>query len=349
MWRHRAVVTFVALVAFGLAPAGGAREQAAGCCYDAHVQGGFNRLTNTAVVAWAVPYRDLVSTSVRIGSTIAPTGFLEDGTEIAAPATSGPVSIVTPVFSIDAYVYAQIRFRCVPYDPSAPDCGPSAIPADGTVVSLPAEMSAPVSGTPEEPPNFVLSASSDGAALRVAAGGTPATSTVWVIPEYGFYEGVDFTASAPPGIAVALSPASSTSRTSANVSAAAGVVPGRYAITVSGSSSGLVRTQPISVDVTAALPTTTTVPTTTAPTPKPKVKLTIRRAGTGRGTVSGGGILCGARCTASLPLGTVVKLAASAARGSRFVRWSGGCAGTRRGCSVVLARPLTVTAVFAKK
>jgi len=248
MRRNRAAVTLTALVAFGLAPAGGAREQGAGCCYDAHVQGGFNRITNTAVVAWTVPYRDLVSASVRVGSTIAPTGFLEEGPEIAAPATSGPVSIDTPVFPIDAYVYAQVRFRCVPRDPKAPDCGPSAIPADGTVASLPAEMSAPVSGTPELPPDFALSASTDGAALRIAAGGAAATSTVWVIPEYGFYEGVDFTASAPPGIAVALSPASSTSGTSANVSAASGVVPGRYAITVSGSSSGLVRTQPIAVD-----------------------------------------------------------------------------------------------------
>src|SRR6476659_1541067 len=125
----------------------------------------------------------------------------------------------------------------------------------------------------------MLSASSDGAALRVAAGGTAATSTVWVIPEYGFYEGVDFTASAPPGIAVALSPPSSTSGTSANVSAASGVAPGRSATTVTGNSSGLVRTQPIAVDGPAASPTTTTAPTTTAPTPKPKpkVKLTVRR------------------------------------------------------------------------
>ncbi len=349
MRRNRAAVTLVAFVAFGLAPAGGAREQAAGCCYDAHVAGGFNRLTNTAVVAWTVPYRDLVSASVRVGSMIAPSGFLEDGPEVAAPATSGPVSIGTPAFDIDAYVYAQVRFRCVPRDASAPDCGPSAIPAGGTVASLPAEMSAPVSGTPALPPDFTLSASSDGAALRVAPGGTAATSMVWVIPEYGFYEGVDFAASAPPGIAVALSPTSSTSSTSANVSAASGVAPGRYAVTVSGSSSGLVRTQPIAVDVTAAPAPTTTAATTTTPTPKPKVKLTVRRAGTGRGTVSGGGIRCGARCTTSLPVGTVVRLAASAARGSRFVRWSAGCAGTRRGCSVVLERPLTVTAVFAKR
>ena len=303
------------------------------------------------MVAWAVPYRDLVSTSVRIGSIIAPTGYIDDGTEIAAPATSGPVSIGTPVFSIDAYVYAQVRFQCLPRDPSAPDCGPISIPAGATVASLPAELSAPVSGTPESPPDFVLSASSDGASLRVAAGGPAAASTVWVIPEYGFYEGVDFTASAPMGIAVALSPPSSTSSTSVSVSAASGVVPGRYAITVTGSSSGLVRTQPIAVDVTTGPPTTTTVPTTTVPIPKPKVRLTVRRAGTGRGTVTGTGIRCGSRCSATITLGTVVKLTASAARGSRFVRWSGGCTGTRRGCSVVLARPLTVTvtAVFAKR
>jgi hypothetical protein len=348
MRRNRAAVTLVALVAFGLAPAGGAREQAAGCCYDAHVQGGFNRLTNLAVVGWTVPYRDLVSTSVQVGSTIAPTGFLEDGTQIATPATTGPVSIGTTVFPIDAYVYAQVRFRCVPRDPNAPDCGPIAVPTGATVASLPTEMSAPVAGA-EQPPNFVLSASSDGSALAIAAGGTAATSTVWVIPEYGFYEPVDFTVAAPQGISVVLSPISSTSGTSATVSAAAGVVPGRYAITVSGNSGGLVRTQPIAVDVTAALPTTTTAETTTAPAPKPKVRLTVHRTGRGSGTVRGGGIDCGRRCTTTWPAGTAVKLAASAGRGSRFVRWSGGCSGTRARCSVVLERPLVVTAVFARR
>jgi hypothetical protein len=44
-----------------------------------------------------------------------------------------------------------------------------------------------------------------------------------------------------------------------------------------------------------------------------------------------------------------VKLAASAARGSRFVRWLGGCSATRRRCSVILDRATTVTAVFARR
>src|SRR4051812_13255898 len=319
MRRRRAASIAVAAAAFALAPAGGAREHAAGCCYDAHVQGGFNRVTNLAVVGWTVPYRDLVSTAVQVGSTIAPTGFLDDGTQVAAPATSGPLSIGTTAFPIDAYVYAQVRFQCLPRDPSAPDCGPISIPAGTTVASLPTELSAPVAGA-EQPPDFALSASSDGSALRVAAGGTAATSKVWVIPEYGFYEPVDFTAAAPPGIAVELSPASSTSGTSATVSASSAVAPGRYAVTVNGSSGGLVRIQPIAVDVTAALPTTTAV-TTTAPAPKPKVKLTVHRAGRGKGTVRGGGIACGLRCSTTWPAGTVVNLAATAARGSRFVRW----------------------------
>jgi hypothetical protein len=223
-----------------------------------------------------------------------------------------------------------------------------AVPAGGTVASLPTEMSAPVAGA-EQPPDFVLSASSDGSALRVAAGGAGATSTVWVIPEYGFYEPVDFTASAPPGIGVALSPMSSASGTSATVSAASGLVPGRYAITVSGNSGGLVRTQPIAVDVTAAPPTTTTATTTTTPAPKPKVRLTVHRTGRGTGTVRGGGIDCGRRCTTSRPAGTAVKLAASAARGSHFVRWLGGCSAKRPRCSVVLDRATTVTAVFARR
>ena len=111
MRRRRGASTAVVSAAFAFAPAGDAREQAAGCGYDAHVQEGFNRITNLAVVGWTVPYRDLVSTAVQVGSTIAPTGFLDDGTQVAAPATSGPLSIGTTAFPIDAYVYAQVRFQ----------------------------------------------------------------------------------------------------------------------------------------------------------------------------------------------------------------------------------------------
>ena len=46
--------------------------------------------------------------------------------------------------------------------------------------------------------------------------------------------------------------------------------------------------------------------------------LTVSRAGTGSGTVSGNGIDCGSTCTSALPAGTAVSLSAFAAGGSTF-------------------------------
>jgi len=51
--------------------------------------------------------------------------------------------------------------------------------------------------------------------------------------------------------------------------------------------------------------------------------LTVSRAGTGSGTVSGNGIDCGSTCTSTLPAGTAVSLSAVAAGGSSFAAWSG--------------------------
>jgi hypothetical protein len=141
---------------------------------------------------------------------------------------------------------------------------------------------------------------------------------------------------------VALAPMSSRAETVATVTAAAGTVPGRYTVTVVGTNHGLDRADPIAVDVSAAPPAPP--PTTTAAA---TAALTIRKAGRGRGTVSGGPIDCGRRCTATVAVGTAETLAEKPARGSRFTRWSGACSGTRPRCVVVVARATTVTAAFA--
>lgn len=75
--------------------------------------------------------------------------------------------------------------------------------------------------------------------------------------------------------------------------------------------------------------------------------LTVRRAGTGAGTVSSSpaGISCGKQCAESFPKGTVIVLKAVAGDGSRFLGWSGACTGTGR-CALTMEHAATVTARF---
>src|SRR5262245_274315 len=205
----RVAAAVIALAGLGLVPTGGAREHAAGCCYDAQVKGGFDRVTNTATFQWSIPYPDLVTSSVVIGTTIGATGYIDDEAATLAVAGAGPVTIGTPTFSVEAYVYAQVHFRCVPHDPGKPACGPMPLSAGQAAVSVPAELEAPIAGDTTLSPGFTLSGSADGTALGVVAGSAGAPATVWVIPVYGFYDTVDFSATAPGGLSVALTPMSS--------------------------------------------------------------------------------------------------------------------------------------------
>jgi Divergent InlB B-repeat domain len=75
--------------------------------------------------------------------------------------------------------------------------------------------------------------------------------------------------------------------------------------------------------------------------------ITITTSGSGTGTITSNpaGISCVSGCTMSYPGGTLVTLTATAASGSRFVGWSGGCSGTAP-CTVVGNSALTVGAAF---
>jgi Fe-S cluster biogenesis protein NfuA len=74
-------------------------------------------------------------------------------------------------------------------------------------------------------------------------------------------------------------------------------------------------------------------------------RLTVTKAGTGTGTVSGNGIACGTDCVEDVASGTRVPLTAAAAAGSVFAGWSGACTGTA-GCEVTMDALKTVTATF---
>jgi hypothetical protein len=77
------------------------------------------------------------------------------------------------------------------------------------------------------------------------------------------------------------------------------------------------------------------------------VTLTVTKAGTGDGTVSGSGISCGADCSEALSPGTTITLTAVASTGSFFTGWScGGCSGMGS-CTTTVLAATTITATFA--
>src|SRR3989338_8716800 len=81
------------------------------------------------------------------------------------------------------------------------------------------------------------------------------------------------------------------------------------------------------------------------PPPQGPYTLTVSKAGTGQGTISGGSINCGVTCTASLTAGTAVTLTATPAPGSTFAGWSGACSGTAS-CAITMDAAKSVTATF---
>ena len=74
--------------------------------------------------------------------------------------------------------------------------------------------------------------------------------------------------------------------------------------------------------------------------------LTVKRAGSGTGTVTGAGISCGNLCSAFLNSGTVATLTAAPASGKAFGGWTGGCTGSQLTCTVTVSGQVTVTATF---
>jgi hypothetical protein len=74
---------------------------------------------------------------------------------------------------------------------------------------------------------------------------------------------------------------------------------------------------------------------------------TVRKDGSGAGTVTGGsaGISCGGTCTGTYASGTSVTLTASPATGSYFGGWRGACSGTGA-CTLTVTADSVVTATF---
>ncbi len=73
--------------------------------------------------------------------------------------------------------------------------------------------------------------------------------------------------------------------------------------------------------------------------------LTVTPAGSGSGSVTGSGIYCPGDCSETYADGASVTLTATAADGSTFAGWSGGCTGTGT-CSLTMGADKAVTATF---
>ena len=75
--------------------------------------------------------------------------------------------------------------------------------------------------------------------------------------------------------------------------------------------------------------------------------VTVNKAGTGSGTVTGPGVNCGSDCSEAYAEGKSVTLKAKADPGSTFKGWSGGYTGTGASCKLKMSANQTVTATFA--
>ena len=78
-------------------------------------------------------------------------------------------------------------------------------------------------------------------------------------------------------------------------------------------------------------------------------QLTVNLAGTGTGSVTSNpaGISCSPTCSTAFAYNTVVTLTPSVGADSTFTGWSGACAGTG-GCAVTMSQARTVTATFTR-
>jgi len=79
---------------------------------------------------------------------------------------------------------------------------------------------------------------------------------------------------------------------------------------------------------------------------KTEHSLVISRLGQGYVRSTPAGLVCGTECEFDFPEGTVVQLVAEPVSSSRFLGWSGECAGTTPTCELTVHGPRVVIAQF---
>jgi len=78
----------------------------------------------------------------------------------------------------------------------------------------------------------------------------------------------------------------------------------------------------------------------------PQVALAVAEQGTGTVTADLPGLSCSSTCSTEWDQGSQVTLSAAAAKGARFVGWSGSCSGNTPDCSLTLSQAASATAIF---
>jgi uncharacterized repeat protein (TIGR01451 family) len=134
------------------------------------------------------------------------------------------------------------------------------------------------------------------------------------------------------------------------VSGLGSVLSGRFGFRYFVEGAGLLGTRAdyVGIDTVAYGCTPPLPPPPAPPPPPPPHSLAVSKTGTGAGTVtsSPSGISCGATCVATFTGGTAVTLKATPAAGSRFLRWTGDCAGAT--CQLTMSTDHFAVAEFAK-
>jgi hypothetical protein len=80
-----------------------------------------------------------------------------------------------------------------------------------------------------------------------------------------------------------------------------------------------------------------------------RFRLSVTVGGKGLVRSAPRGLACSARCAAAFTSFKGVRLTATPARGWRFLRWSGACAGARPTCTVPMTKAAAARAVFARR
>ena len=101
---------------------------------------------------------------------------------------------------------------------------------------------------------------------------------------------------------------------------------------------------PVSGETVTTDNVSNTITLTVTSAPIPTYLLTVTKAGTGSGTVTGPGINCGSDCAESYPSSTFVTLTATPSAGTTFTGWSGACSAGN--CQLTMNGAKSVTANF---
>jgi len=272
---------------------------------------------------------------------------------VPAGATTGPIGVTTP-----AGTGTSSSAFTVVLPPAIASFAPASGPV-GTSVSISGSSFTGATAVTFNGMRATFSVTSDTAIqATVPAGAT--TGPIGVTTSSGTATSSSaFTVVPPPAIA-SFAPASGPVGTSVSISGSS--FTGATAVTFNGTRATFSVTSDTAIQATVPAGARTgsigvTTPAGTATSANPftvRATLNLAKAGNGTGTVTSSSnpaspsqINCGATCSASYDLGTVVTLTATPAAGSTLTSWSGCDQASGTTCTVTMNAARSVTATFS--